>query len=88
MTTSATRLTVAIVASYPSINPKIFFMDKELGDILPREKSKKNEHMIELVLTTLRRMGSKDEQSFCRLSTFRASTITLQDKLSVTWMQT
>lgn len=28
-------------------------------------------------LTTLRRIGSNDEQSFCRLSTFRASTITL-----------
>jgi hypothetical protein len=28
-------------------------------------------------LTTFRRIGSNDEQSFCRLSTFRASTITL-----------
>jgi len=29
-------------------------------------------------LTTLRRIGSKDEQSFCKLSTLSASTITLQ----------
>lgn len=28
-------------------------------------------------LTILRRRGSKDEQSLCRLSTFKASTITL-----------
>lgn len=28
-------------------------------------------------LTTLRSIGSNDEQSFCRLSTFRASTMTL-----------
>lgn len=30
-------------------------------------------------LTTLRRIGSNDEQSLCKLSTFRASTITLQE---------
>lgn len=32
-------------------------------------------------LTTLRRIGSNDEQSFCKLSTLRASTITLQQNL-------
>jgi hypothetical protein len=29
-------------------------------------------------LTTLRRIGSRDEQSFCKLSILRASTITLK----------
>lgn len=36
-------------------------------------------------LTTRRRIGSNDEQSLCKLSTFRASTITLQENSKTFW---